>query len=79
MLFTYPDRRVIRAALPTDVRAGGLWSGSSLDHVVPTNLARNSSQTISAIEITSLQLQRFLGVIKSDRVELCARFEGKCA
>ena len=41
------------------------------------NLARNSSLTISGLEITSLQFQRFFGVLKSDRVELRAPFVGK--
>ena len=77
MLFTYPSASI--RGLPAGCGVPVMWlqCASSFDHVVPANLARNSSQTISAIEAMSLQFQRFRGVLKSDRVELCARFVGK--
>ena len=45
----------------------------------PNNVARNSAPTGSNIELASLELQRFWGISKNDRVKLRAKFGwGRC-
>ena len=51
----------------------------AITHTIPAptpNFACNSPTTVSNLESTTLELQRFLGISKSDRIKLRATFVG---